>query len=181
MTTNHRTDRTWLFLFIAAAMLFGAGRWHWPSQSGGFTPTADRRTLPDMVLQQVDGGKWRLAEHRGQVVLINYWATWCGPCREELPGLTQVARDAGPNGLAVVGISMDTGPDVPTRVQQFVAQYRVPYPVAFPEPMLHSGARDMGIPTTLLIDRQGRLVKTYYGAVEHKDFAKDVAALLAES
>ena len=180
-TSNHRDGRLWLFAFIVVAMLLGTTRWHWPSQAGGFTPAADRRTLPDVALPQLDGGQWRLADHRGQVVLINYWATWCEPCREELPGLTQVARDSGPKGLAVVGVSLDTGTNAAARVQQFVAQYRVPYPVAFPPPETRHGPVDIGIPTTILIDRRGRLVKTYYGAVERKDFAKDVAALLAES
>jgi len=180
MRSGNRGDRVWLFLFIAAAMLFGAGRWHWRSQSGGFIPAADRRTLPDLALPQLGGGEWRLADHRGQVVLINYWATWCEPCREELPGLAQVARDSASNGLAVVGVSLDEGQDAPVRVQQFVAQYRVPYPVAFPPPV-RGPARNMAIPTTILVDRHCRLVKTYLGAVERGDFAKDVATLLAES
>ncbi len=181
MRSDHRSDRVWLFAFIAVALLLGSIPWHWRSQAGGLIPAANRRTLPDILLPQLGGGQWRLADHRGQVVLINYWATWCGPCREELPGLMQVARDSGPKGLAVVGVSLDTGADVPARVQQFVAQYRVPYPVAFPPPRMLGATRDVAIPTTVLIDRHGRLVKTYYGAVEHEDFAKDVAALLAES
>ena len=181
MRSDNRGDRVWLFIFLAAVLFFGAVPWHWRSQSGGFTPAADRQTLPAVTMPQLGGGHWSLTDHRGQVVLINYWATWCGPCREELPGLMQVARDSGPKGLAVVGVSLDTGADAPALVQQFAARYRMPYPVAFPPPMMHGATRDIAIPTSVLIDRQGRLVKTYYGAVERKDFAKDVAALLAES
>ena len=180
MRSDNRSDRVWLLVFIAVAMLLGATRWHWRSQAGGFTPAANRRTLPAVALPQLGGGEWRLADHRGQVVLINYWATWCQPCREELPGLMQVARDSGPQGLAVVGVSLDEGQDAPARVQQFVQQFRVPYPVAFPPPETRHGPVDIGIPTTVLIDRQGRIVKTYTGVVERADFAKDVAALLAE-
>lgn len=176
-----RDSRFWLIAFLVVATLLITTHRHWSSQAGGFTPSADRRTLPDVALTQLDGSHWRLADHRGQVVLINYWATWCEPCREELPGLTQVARDSGPKGLAVVGVSLDDGPDAQSRVRQFATRFHIPYPVAFPDPTQHHGAREMGIPTTVLLDRQGRVVKTYTGAVERSDFAKDVAALLAES
>jgi cytochrome c biogenesis protein CcmG/thiol:disulfide interchange protein DsbE len=80
----------------------------------------------------------------------------------------------------VVGVSLDEGQDAPARVHQFVQQFRVPFPIAFPPPEIRHGPVDIGIPTTILIDRRGRLVKTYYGAVDRADFAKDVAALLAE-
>lgn len=180
MRTNHRDDRLWLLIFLVAMALLVSTRWHLSHQSGGFTPASSRKTAPDIVLPQLGGGEWRLADHRGQVVLLNYWATWCEPCQDELPGLMQVARESGPKGLAVVGVSMDSGPDTRTRVKQFVDMYRVPYPVAFPDATWSSHA-EMNIPTTVLLDRQGRVVKTYVGEVERQDFASDVAALLAES
>lgn len=170
----------WVF-FAAAAMLVSSNRWHLRSQAGGFTPAASRQPAQSVTFPQLDGGQWSLADHRGQIVLINYWATWCEPCREELPGLMQVARESGPRGLSVVGVSLDDGPDASAKVQQFAAQYRLPYPVAFPAPTERLGAREITIPTTVLLDRQGRVVKTYTGAVERSDFAKDIAALLAES
>ena len=179
--TSEGRSRIWLWLFCAALAVLASGRWHLRSQAGRFIPAANRQPAQPVVLPQLDGGQWNLADHRGQVVLINYWATWCEPCREELPGLTQVARDSAPKGLAVVGVSLDDGPDAQSRVRQFATQFRIPYPVAFPDPTQHHGAREMGIPTTVLLDRQGRVVKTYIGAVERSDFAKDVAALLAES
>jgi cytochrome c biogenesis protein CcmG/thiol:disulfide interchange protein DsbE len=180
MNANHREDRLWLWMFLGAMALLGATRWHFSHQSGGFTPVASRKAAPDVVLPQLGGGQWRLADHRGQVVLVNYWATWCGPCQEELPGLMRVAREAGPKGLAVVGVSLDSGPDTRSTVQQFVAANRVPYPVAFPD-ATWTGHAGVTIPTTVLLDRRGRIVKTYVGAVDHDDFARDVAALLAES
>jgi len=166
--------------FLVGAVVLGAVRGRWPGASGGLKPVVERRQMGDLMLPQLGGGEWRLRDHRGQVVLINYWATWCEPCQEEMPGLMQVARDEGPKGLAVVGVSMDTGTDAEAKVREFVGQYRVPYPVAFPAAGSVTAGM-MGVPTTVLIDRKGRIAKTYMGAVERSDFAKDVAALLAES
>jgi cytochrome c biogenesis protein CcmG/thiol:disulfide interchange protein DsbE len=180
MDANRRDDRLWLVVFLVAMALLVSTRWRLSHQSGGFTPAARRKAAPEVVLPQLGGGEWRLADHRGQVVLVNYWATWCEPCQDELPGLMQVARESGPKGLAVVGVSLDSGPDTRARVKQFVDMYRVPYPVAFPDTTWSSHA-DMSIPTTVLLDREGRVVKTYVGAVDRQDFARDVAALLSES
>ncbi len=173
-----------MVVFVAAALLLGATRWHFSGQSAGLKPVADRKPVPDMTLAQLGGGKWKLDDHRGQVVLINYWATWCGPCRDELPGLLQVARESGPQGLAMVGVSMDSASSVQAKqelVQQFVMRYRVPYPIAFPNATTNMESQDIGLPTTVLIDRHGRAAKTYIGEVERAILAKDVAALLAES
>ena len=63
--------------------------------------------MPELVMAQLDGGTWRTVDHRGQVVLLNYWATWCGPCWEETPGLVRLSREMGPKGLAVVGVAID--------------------------------------------------------------------------
>jgi cytochrome c biogenesis protein CcmG/thiol:disulfide interchange protein DsbE len=179
--SNRRGNHVWMWVFFAAITMLISSRWHLRSQAGGLTPAANRRPSQPVNLPQLGGGQWRLADHRGQVVLINYWATWCEPCRDELPGLMQIARESGPRGLSVVGVSLDDGPDAQAKVRQFAAQYRLPYPVAFPDPTQHFPAREITIPTSVLFDRQGRVVKTYTGEVERSDFAKDVAALLAES
>ena len=119
-----------------------------------------------------------MKDHRGQVVLVNYWATWCGPCREEMPGLVRLSQELGPKGLAVVGVSVDEGSR--EKVQQFVDEFHVTYPVALQEPMSQMAQGMAGVPTTILVDRQGRVAKTYVGAVGERDFRQDVKILLAE-
>jgi thiol-disulfide isomerase/thioredoxin len=183
MPTTNPNDRRWMILFLVAALCLVATRWHFVRQSAGVEPVAQRKPAPDMILPQLGGGQWKLADHRGQVVLVNYWATWCEPCRDELPGLLRVAHDSAPKGLAVVGVSFDSGHE-PARtqaVQSFVTQFRVPYPIAFPDRTLNFESGDIGLPTSILIDRQGRAAKTYVGEVDRATLAKDVAALLAES
>jgi len=137
--------------------------------------------MPSLVLPQLDVGVWKLADHRGQVVLINYWATWCEPCREELPGLIELSRDTDPHAVSIVGVALDSGPKAQDTVHSFVKQFRVPYPIAMPDAITRSNLGEMGLPTTILLDKHGRIARTYYGAVERGDFAKDIAALLAEN
>jgi peroxiredoxin len=134
--------------------------------------------MPALELARLDGGTWRMADHRGQVVLVNYWATWCGPCWEETPGLIRLSNELGPKGLAVVGVAIDEGGEA--KVRKFVDEFRVPYPVVMPERMSQMEFGMEGVPTTILVDRQGRVAKTYVGAVRQADFSEDVGVLLKE-
>lgn len=177
----HTTRPIWLYLFLAAALLLGAIHFRRPAQTAGLKPQTDRKPMNLNPLPRLDGaGEWILADHRGQVVLINYWATWCGPCQEELPTLEQISREYTPKGLAVLGISLDAGTDAPAKVRQFTNRFRVPYPVALPAADTIN-TMVFALPTTLLIDRHGRIAKTYQGAVPSENLQKDIAALLAES
>ncbi|HEY6412416.1 MAG TPA: TlpA disulfide reductase family protein [Edaphobacter sp.] len=180
MQTMGRRERLVQYGFMAlgaALLIFGLS--HRTSQSGHIVPVESRKAMPELVMEQLGGGEWKMADHLGQVVLINYWATWCGPCREETPGLVSLARELGPKGLAVVGVSMDEGDR--KKVGDFVRQFQVSYPVAFPEPGSQMSVGMEGLPTTILVDRNGRVAKTYVGAVRRADFETDVNAVLRES
>ncbi len=181
MKSNERGTHLWMIAFLVLATVIGSGRLHWAWQSGAIRPVASRQEMPALTLPQLGGGEWSLADHRGQVVLINYWATWCEPCREELPGLMRLARDTSPKDLAVVGVSLDSGPDTQAMVRSFATQFRMPYPVLFPVTQADRDMGEAGIPTTVLLDKHGRIAKTYFGPAEREDFARDVASLLAES
>jgi len=176
MTRRDRAVR-WGFGIVAVALALFAW-YHGTSQAGGIVPVASRKVMPSLALAQLGGGTWRMADHRGQVVLVNYWATWCGPCWEETPGLVRLAHELGPRGLAVVGVSIDQGGR--EKVQKFVDDFKVPYPVAFPEPLSQMEWGMEGVPTTILVDREGRVAKSYVGAVREADFREDVEALLGE-
>lgn len=172
--------RRWGRYGVAAAA-FGVVAWAWhygTRMSGGIAPVGERRVMPELVMTQLDGGTWRMADHRGEVVLVNYWATWCGPCWEETPGLIRLSRELGPRGLAIVGVALDEGGR--DKVKKFVDEFRVPYPVTIPERMSQLEYGLEGLPTTILVDKEGRVAKTYVGAVRQADFKTDVEALLTE-
>jgi len=134
--------------------------------------------MADLAFPQLNGGDWRLSDHRGEVVLINYWASWCAPCRQETPGLIDLARDYRYKGLSIVGVSMDEGGK--RAVESFLREFRLPYPVLVPDLASPSTPAIDALPTTVLVDRDGRVAKSYVGAVHEAVFRADVDRLLAE-
>jgi cytochrome c biogenesis protein CcmG/thiol:disulfide interchange protein DsbE len=172
-----RRDRIARVVFVGAALVIAAVvSYPWPRRSAPLIAVSERKALPAVELEQLDGGRWRSAEHRGKVVLINYWASWCGPCRIETPGLVRIAADT--KDVAVVGISMDVGDRDPVR--SFVRQMHVGYPIAFPEPLSQEAQAMVGLPTTILVDREGRVAKTYVGETREGEFREDVGKLMRE-
>ncbi len=165
-------------LFAAAILWIALASQNWTDQEAGVKPAKDRKPVADLLLPQLNGGSWRLSDHRGQVVLINYWASWCAPCRQETPGLIDLARDYRYKGLSIVGVSMDEGGK--RAVQSFMSEFHLPYPVLMPDLALPSTPAVEALPTTVLVDRNGRAAKSYIGAVRESVFRVDVDRLLAE-
>lgn len=159
---------------IAATLFFFAPESWWQF---GVSPTENRKSATDFSLQKIDGEEWNFSDLRGKVVLVNYWATWCSPCRAETPGLVRLADEYKPRGLEVVGVTMDESLiDVPP----FIEKYGIKYSILLPgnDPNLPSGG--MSLPTTFLYDRTGRLAKKYVGRVLESTFKSDVETLLSE-
>jgi thiol-disulfide isomerase/thioredoxin len=112
-----------------------------------------RRATPDFTLDTLDGGKFRLADQIGKPVVVNFWATWCLPCRAELPALEEVYRNNRAQGLVVVGVDVAESPD---EVAQFVTKVGLTFPIALDA----SGEatelyRIQGMPTTFFVGRDG--------------------------
>ena len=151
---------------------------------GGLPGLAGAGTPPglDLPLQTVDGQTLRLADWHGKVVLVNFWATWCPPCLEEIPALIRFQARYADTGVAVVGInSMDQVSQA--QLAQFVAQYHINYPVVQGDPdRLESLAEGLGglfgLPITKLLDRQGRLVGSHVGGLTEQELQEWVAPFL---
>jgi thiol-disulfide isomerase/thioredoxin len=150
-----------------------------PSRSapGSHNVAAARRTLmPDFTLPDLHNHNWNLAGHRGRVVLVNFWATWCPPCREEIPGFIHLAKSQPE--LDIVGVAMDEGDQ--SVVRRFVMTSGVNYAVLLPPASSPFFDAIDSLPTTFLVDKQGRIARKYSGEVTEKIVRDDVAGLLAE-
>ncbi len=165
-------------LFVAVVVWIAIGVETWSDEKAGVRAVQDRTRMADLAFPQLNGASWRLSEHRGEVVLINYWASWCAPCRQETPGLIDLARDYRYKGLSIVGVSMDEGGK--PAVESFLHEFHVPYPVLMPDLKSPSVPAIDALPTTVLVDRSGRVAKSYVGAVRESVFRADVDRLLAE-
>ena len=179
IASSHNTRSRLLIVIACFAALFLLPRLLLlRPKSGHLLDPAARHTMTDFSVTQLDGHSWRLSDHRGQVVLINFWATWCGPCQEEMPGLSALAQSNSPSSLSVVGVSVDTIPR--EKIADFAVRNHIAFTVLLPDRSWQLDQSLSGIPTTLLIDRSGRVAKTYTGPVRRKDFQADIDQLLRE-
>lgn len=132
------------------------------------------KPLPNLTLDTIDGEKWSLYDNRGSVVLLNFWATWCEPCRTETPMLVRFADEYGQRGLKIVGIALDE--DAEELIKKFMLEYKIDYPVLLPVPGSALSRIDP-VPTTILIDAEGRLAKKYVGQLPEDILRKDIEKL----
>src|SRR5881398_1022551 len=119
---------------LAVAALYVANRYwiqpiamHRAQANAKGAPDPDQPLAPDFTLTELSGQKLRLADYKGKVVLLDFWATWCGPCRIEIPGFVELENRYRDQGLAVIGISLDDSVDP---VGPFYKEFRMNYPVA---------------------------------------------------
>jgi len=121
-------------------------------------------TMPAYASSYLDGTSFDLASQKGNVVLLNVWATWCGPCRFETPELETIHQKYGPKGLKVVGVSVDdTGV---SGVKQFVAENKITYPIAVDaDGKIANVLRTTVLPTSVIIGRDGKILWRKVGAV----------------
>jgi thiol-disulfide isomerase/thioredoxin len=140
----------------------------------------------DVVLKDLDGRNVPFGQFRGQVVLVNFWATWCGPCRTEIPWLIELQEKHGPRGFTVLGIAMDDeGTDVvaPFVKQKIFIVDRTPKPINYPIVLGNDAVAEkfggvIGFPTTVLLSADGRLTKRVDGLLSYEDMDGAIESLL---
>jgi peroxiredoxin len=139
-----------------------------------------RHPAPDFALKDADGRMVHLTDYRGKVVLLDFWATWCGPCKIEIPWFEDFQRKSQDKGLVVLGVSMDD--DGWQSVKPFLARMKVNYRVVLGNDQtaqLYGGVD--ALPTTFLIDRQGKIATVHVGLANRKDFENEIEQLLQGS
>jgi thiol-disulfide isomerase/thioredoxin len=133
------------------------------SPAGAVCPVDAKSANLDFTMKDMRGQELRLADYKGKVILLDFWATWCGPCKYEIPGFVQLQEQYGRQGLQVIGISVD---DTADKLPPFVEQFKMNYPV-----LVGLGRDDVqqaygpiyGIPVNVLISRDGRICARHTG------------------
>ena len=179
----HRTKRLGMAvaaILIVAGLHFVNRIWIAPA-AGRSAATRDQKhpMAPNFSLKDLNGNKLDLADYKGKVVLLDFWATWCGPCRIEIPGFVELQERYRNRGLAVIGVLTQ---DDPSNVPEFYEEFKMNYPVALgDDDGKVAGLYDccFGLPTTFVIGRDGRIYAKHEGAAPGSYFQNEVRELLA--
>ena len=132
---------------------------------------------PDFTLKDAGGADLRLSAYKGKVVLLNFWATWCPPCKAEIPWFAEFERIYKDQGFAVIGVSMDEGSWA--AVKPYVAAAKINYRIAIGDERLAQTYGGLeSLPETLLIDRDGRIAARHVGLVSKSDYESEIVRLL---
>jgi|ERR1041384_583562 peroxiredoxin len=140
----------------------------------------DAQKAPALTLNDIQGRSIRVSDYKGKVVLLNFWATWCPPCRAEMPDLVKLQREYAKQGLQVVGVTYP--PETVKEVQRFVRKLGVNYPIALGTKATKSlFAQTETLPITVVIDREGNVRDTIEGILLPDEFDQKVKPLLKQA
>jgi peroxiredoxin len=144
-------------------------------------PENERKTAPEFALKDSNGQTVHLADYKGKVVLLDFWATWCGPCKIEIPWFIEFEQQFKDRGFAVLGVSMDE--DGWDAVKPYMDDLKINYRIMLGNEQvsdIYGGVESL--PTTLLIDRQGKIASVHIGLSQGKEeFRNDIDRLLGSS
>lgn len=184
-------------VLIVAAIV--AALWYWQSRGGGSAQPADGlgivvlpaeknptgrepaaekgRAAPDFVLATLDGSTLRLSDLQGRPVIINFWATWCAPCRQEMPEFVRTASEHQNAGLAILAVNLK---ESDTEVQRFTSEFGVTFPVLLDRAgVVASTYRVTGLPVTYFIDRSGVIREVSIGPLDRAALQQKLATILS--
>ncbi len=163
----------WLVVIFAAGIFFFpaiknriAFAWGNPDING---------IAPAFSLEGLNGKNVRLSDFRGKVVLVNFWASWCPPCKAEIPGFEKVYKAYRNKGFTIIGIATDNVPP------SFIKQMGITYPLAMADDKVVSDYGNIsGIPTSFLIGREGRIIKKVFGTYPERELKSDLTSALKQ-
>lgn len=143
-----------------------------------FVDTNRYKTVPSFSLTDLSGTVHQPSDWRGHVLVMNFWATWCKPCREEIPMLVQAQKELADDGVQILGLALDHT----QQVKRFADKYNINYPVLLPMAEVARFKRAVGgspgLPFTVIVDRKGRIRARVLGRIDRKQLNKLVAPLL---
>jgi peroxiredoxin len=139
---------------------------------------SDRKAAPDFTLQDANGASVKLSDYKGKVVLLNFWATWCGPCALEIPWFEEFEQQYKSKGFEVLGVSMDE--DGWKAIKPYIAEHKVNYRVVLGNDsvsQLYGGVDSL--PTTFVLDRDGKVAYVHVGLAGKNEYLNEIQNLLA--
>lgn len=141
------------------------------------TVLAQESTAPQFALKDINGHTVRLRAYRGKVVMINFWATWCPPCRAEMPDLVRLQREHAEQGLQIIGITYP--PETKNRVRRFARSLKVNYPIILGTRQIKARfSSEETLPLTVVIDRDGKVNNIISGILLREEFDEKIKPLL---
>ena len=149
--------------------------------SGATTNSSDTKTVkaPDFVLASTNGSKIKLTDYKGKVVILDFWATWCPPCRKGIPDLIELQKNYK-NDLVIIGISVDT--DTRNDVIPFMKQYGINYHIVYADnDVVQNYGSIQAIPTSFIIDKEGNIVTSFVGLQRKEAYADVINKLIKKS
>jgi peroxiredoxin len=157
----------WPACWLAALTLAGCSL-----PGAGSAPTSEGATAPGFTVQGLDGATHRLKDYRGKVVVLNFWATWCIPCRAEMPDLEHEARVHGPDPVVILGMDWK---ESAASVKDFTTMLGTTYPMLLDaDGHAYDAYRVGALPTTFVLDRQGRITKTRLGIASRAEIEAEI-------
>lgn len=170
-------------LVLVPALLAGCGRDQPASELVGVDTISsqDRAEVPVIAGTTLDGEPFDVADLRGRIVVVNSWASWCGPCREETPAFVELSKGVNPDDVAVVGLNV-TDDDEAARA--FAEEFAMPYPSIVDAEggilAMIPGVPPSSLPSTVILDRDGRIAARVIGATDAMELASLIAAIMDE-
>lgn len=163
-------SHVWIVLFALLGATAGmlVGRWFKPASGGGEGYSQIGAPRADFARPDLDGKPRAIADWDGKLVVLNFWASWCAPCRAEMPALDRIARQHADRGLAVIGIAVDEAP----ATREFLRENAVGYTILVDDPQIGGelsatyGNERKVLPYTVLVGRDGRILAQHFGSFD---------------
>lgn len=160
-------------VFAGAGVYFGS-RYHMPAEP-------ESAAVASFLAQEMadsDGKLHKLSQWQGKTLIVNFWATWCAPCVEEMPELTALQTELAPKGIQILGVGIDS----PSNIREFAAKYKITYPLYMAgmtgtDLSKQFGNQTGGLPFTVIIGPKGDVKKTYLGRLKMDQLRADIQAL----